>query len=403
MTTSTALSRAELTSWRNALFVVFALCGIGLSGWAARVPAVSSGLSLDTAQTGNLLFGVAVGSIVGLLASGHVVARVGATNVMRVALITMPIGVSIAGFGVSTFVSFAVTVAGLFVFGASMGICDVAMNVSGAANERAIGRTVMPVYHAFFSFGTMAGAGLGALAEALRIPLSVHLTAVAVVMLIAGQFVIRFLRPEEQGETDAPAPAADWRERLGIWRDARTLLIGLIALGMAFAEGSANDWLAYAMVEGHGTDGPTGALVLGVFLTAMTGGRLLGVKLLDRFGRVPVLRASAVSAFLGLLLLIAAPITWLAVVGVVLWGLGAALGFPVAMSAAADDPRTAAARVSAVATIGYVAFLVGPPVIGYLGEHFGILNGLLLVLALVAVAGIVSPAAREPRTAVTMR
>jgi cyanate permease len=67
------------------------------------------------------------------------------------------------------------------------------------------------------------------------------------------------------------------------------------------------------------------------------------------------------------------------------------------MSAAADDPKTAAARVSAVATIGYFAFLVGPPAIGFLGQHFGILHGLLAVLVLVALAGLVSGAAREPK------
>ena len=96
---------------------------------------------------------------------------------------------------------------------------------------------------------------------------------------------------------------------------------------------------------------------------------------------------------------ILAPAVWLAAVGVVLWGLGTALGFPVGMSAAADDPRNAAARVSAVATIGYVAFLVGPPLIGFVGQQVGLLNALFLVLALVVVAGILSPAAREIRPA----
>ena len=86
-----------------------------------------------------------------------------------------------------------------------------------------------------------------------------------------------------------------------------------------------------------------------------------------------------------------------AAIAAVLWGLGAALGFPIGMSAAADDPRTAAARVSAVATIGYFAFLVGPPVIGFLGEHVGLLNALLVVLVLCAIGASVAGSAREPR------
>jgi len=109
-----------------------------------------------------------------------------------------------------------------------------------------------------------------------------------------------------------------------------------------------------------------------------------------------VLRATAVLAVIGLLIVIFGPNIYIASVGVALWGLGASLGFPVGMSAAADDPKTAAARVSAVATIGYFAFLVGPPVIGLLGQEFGLLRALLVVLVLVVIAGVVSGAAREP-------
>jgi MFS family permease len=150
------------------------------------------------------------------------------------------------------------------------------------------------------------------------------------------------------------------------------------------------------MVDGHGVTNAAGAAIFGVFVAAMTVGRVAGVGLLDRFGRVPVLRVSAGFAVLGLLLVIVVPNVVVAVIGVVLWGLGAALGFPVGMSAAADDPRTANAAVSAVATIGYLAFLVGPPLIGLLGQRFTLLLALLVVLVLIAVAGLCSPAARQP-------
>ena len=243
------------------------------------------------------------------------------------------------------------------------------------------------------------------MAEQFGVPIVVHLAVVGAVIVGAVLVSVRFLRPDPfatSGEsgTESDGAAEDskgWKSRLAIWKDRRTLLIGVIVLGMAFAEGSANDWLALAMVDGHGVDNATGAMVFGIFVTAMTAGRVGGVFLLDKFGRVPVLRVSAMLAGLGLLVVIFAPATWLAGIGVVLWGLGSALGFPVGMSAAADDPRNAAARVSAVATIGYLAFLVGPPLIGFVGEHVGLLNALLVVLTLVAVAGIVSPAARKPR------
>lgn len=394
------LTRRELVAWRNALFVIFALCGIALASWVARVPAIRDAVGASTWQMGLIVFGLSGGSMVGLVLSSHVLARFGPIATIRVTMILSAVGIVIAGVG-GSLGSIPVVIAGLVVFGLGTSTCDVSMNVDGAANERALGRTVMPIYHAMFSVGTIIGAGTGALAEHLGIPIVVHLSVVAALMTVAVLVAVRFLRPDPALSAAEEAQAAevkgDWRSRLAVWRDRRTLLIGLIVLGMAFAEGSANDWLALAMVDGHGVDNATGALVFGIFVTAMTIGRVGGVFLLDRFGRVPVLRVSALLAGVGLTTMIFAPNPWLAAAGVVAWGLGSALGFPVGMSAAADDPKTAAARVSAVATIGYLAFLVGPPLVGFVGEHIGLLNALLIVLGLVAVAGIVSPAAREPR------
>src|SRR4030095_1970233 len=113
-----------------------------------------------------------------------------------------------------------------------------------------------------------------------------------------------------------------------------------------------------------------------VFSAAMMVGRIVGGPLIDKFGRVALLRITGAAAALGLAIVIFVPVIPIAVVGVILWGLGASLGFPVGMSAAADDPRTAAASVSAVATVGYAAFLIGPPLIGFVGEHIGVLNAL---------------------------
>lgn len=397
------LSRAQVVAWRNGLFLVFALCGLAIASWVSRLPSVRDALRADTQQMGILLFGIAAGSIVGLLLSSHLIARFGTRVTISVVLVLGALGFGTAGIGVTVSPNFELTFAGLLVFGACFSICDVSINVLGAANERVLGRAIMPIFHAFFSFGTMVGAGLGVLAEHAGLPIAGHIGGVAIVFAVGGLLAVRLcqseLMVEDVAESTAGASrpgASDWRSRLAIWKDPRTLLIGLIVLGMAFSEGSANDWVSLATVDGHSTEKATGALVFGIFVTAMTCGRLAGVGLLDRFGRVPVLRVSAVFAAVGLLVFIFVPVLWIAVVGVAFWGLGSALGFPVGMSAAADDPRTAAARVSAVATIGYFAFLVGPPLIGFLGQHFGLLHGLLVVLALVALAGVVSAAATPP-------
>jgi MFS family permease len=128
----------------------------------------------------------------------------------------------------------------------------------------------------------------------------------------------------------------------------------------------------------------------------MTTGRVAGTVLLDLFGRLPVLWGSMAVAAVGVLLVVLGQVAPLVVIGIVLWGVGASLGFPVGMSAAADDPARAAARVSVVSTIGYTAFLVGPPLLGLLGSHFGVLNALLVVSVILVPSALAVPAARKP-------
>lgn len=397
--TAPALTRQQIVTWRNSVFLIFGLCGLGLSSWVARTPSVRDALHASTAEMGWIVFGLAAGSIGGLILSSHVLVHFGSARTIAGAMIVSASGLTVAGLGVTLFTTPALAILGLAVFGAGTGMCDVSMNVEGAANERALGRTVMPLFHAAFSIGTVTGAGLGALAELAHISIAVHLGTIAIAMAVGVLIGIRGLQPHP----DAPIEAAStgkpgWRGRLEIWKSRRIILIGLIVLGMAFAEGSANDWLALAMVDGHHVSNATGAFVFGIFVAAMTVGRIAGVVLLDRFGRVTVLRASAAMAAGGLLIVIFVPSALVAGLGVIFWGLGSSLGFPVGMSAAADDPKNAAASVSAVATIGYFAFLVGPPLIGFLGGHVGLLHALLLVLVLVGLAGLTSGAARKPES-----
>jgi MFS family permease len=121
---------------------------------------------------------------------------------------------------------------------------------------------------------------------------------------------------------------------------------------------------------------------------------MIGGPLVDRFGRVATLRVLSAAASVGLLLFILAPNVPLVFAGAALWGAGVSLGFPLGMSAAADDPAKAAARVSAAATIGYVAFLCGPPILGFVSEHIGLLNALYILVGLVVLSGFASGAAK---------
>ena len=204
--------------------------------------------------------------------------------------------------------------------------------------------------------------------------------------------VRRFLPADtEHGPGRRPSP---WRA----WQEPRTLALGVLVLALALTEGVANDWLAVALVDGYAVPTWVGAAGFALFVAAMTSGRLGGGALLDHFGRLPVLWTSMAVAAAGVLLVVLGGSPPLVAAGVVLWGLGASLGFPVGMTAAADDPRHAAARVSVVSTIGYTAFLAGPPVLGFLGDRVGVLNALLLVAVLLVPSALAVPSARPGRT-----
>jgi MFS family permease len=169
-----------------------------------------------------------------------------------------------------------------------------------------------------------------------------------------------------------------------------------MVLAFATVEGSANDWLSLAVIDGYGTAHWVGVLGFSVFVTTMTVGRLVGPVALDRWGRAPVLWVTSAVAAAGILLVVPGGHAALVGLGIALWGLGASLGFPVGMSAAADDPARAAARVSVVSTIGYAAFLAGPPVLGFVADQVGTLESLLVVAVLLVPTTLLVSVAREP-------
>ena len=390
---------------RLAVFTAFAVNGAAFAAFASRVPDLKHSLDLTTGQLGLTLLAASLGSVLGLPLSGLLVHRFGAARTLLGAAIVQAIGLAGVGVGVSTADSRAVVMAGLVLVGMGTGVFDVGMNLEGATVERLQGRSVMPHFHAMFSGGTVVSALIGALLSWLQVPVLAHLAGMAALLLVVTPWFLRAFLPrtfEAAEGSQAPDLEAP-RERAGLgaaWRERRTLLIGVVVLAAAFTEGTANDWVAVALSDGYGLPRWAGVLGFAVFLTAMTAGRVFGTRLLDARGRLPVLRVLFVSAVIGCVLVVFGGPA-LAFVGAVIWGIGASLGFPVGMSAAADDPTRAAARMSVVSTIGYTAFLAGPPLLGFLGDHVGVLRSLLVVGAMAAVALLALPAVRESRAGTT--
>ena len=420
-------------SW--AVAAVFTLSGVNFASWASRMPAIRDGLGFSPDRMGLLLLVASIGSLLSLPLSGLVVERLGARRTVMVFALVNAAGFVLSSVGVQQR-QVPLVVAGLVLVGVGAGVWDASMNLEGALVEQRLGRTVMPRYHAGFSFGTMAAAGLAAVAAEAHVPVVAHLPAVMAVSTVLVAVAVRrflptghadhLLEPEdglapganrevsaapagsgvgtvavEQAVDLAADPAVTAprgaRGALAAWAEPRTLLVGLVVLAAALTEGAANDWASLSVVDGFGTSHAVGALAFGIFVTAMTAMRLFGTPLLDRFGRVTVLRLCAGLSLLGLAVFGLVGPLWLAMVGIVAWGMGAALGFPVGMSAAADDPRRAPARVSVVSTIGYSAFLGGPPLLGLLAQHVGYRHALLAILVPVALSLAVMGAAAPLR------
>jgi fucose permease len=379
-----ATPAAALRRATAAVYVVFILAGFAFASWASRIPQVRDALELTPRSLGLVLLAIAVGSVSSMPLAGLVIARLGTARTVAVMALVAAAGLAAAGLGYP--VGVAPVVVGLFALGVGNGTWDVAMNVEGSAVERGLGRAIMPRFHAGFSLGTVAGALIGAAMVALGISATVHLVAVAGVVAVIGPLAVRDFLPD--GHT--PAEGGERRSPLKAWTEPRTVLIGVFVFAAAFTEGTGNDWLGVAVIDGYGAAAALGALTFAVFLIAMTLGRWFGPALIDRHGRVRTVRVFGGLALVGLALVVWGSALPVAMAGAALWGLGTALGFPVGMSAAGDDPAHAPARVSVVATIGYVAFLAGPPLIGFLAEHTGTLRGLTVTGGLVAVGLLVS-------------
>jgi MFS family permease len=375
-----------------AVSVVFVVNGLAFASWVARVPAIRDTLGLTPGRVGLLLLAVSAGTMSALPLSGLVVGRLGPGRTVAAGVLVASTGLLVMAAGLAAGAVPAVAV-GMFGYGVGSSTWDVAMNVEGADVERRLGRTVMPRFHAGFSLGTVLGALAGAGCARAGVSLQVQLAVTVAVVLAAGLVAVRtFLpvRPTPEGTSVGSSVLAAWRE-------PRTLLIGLLVLAFALCEGIANDWLALALVDGYHTAQAVGAVAFGTFVTAMTVGRLVGGSFVERYGRVPTLRVTGVLVVAGVLVVVLSPGVPGALAGAACWGLGASLGFPLGMSAAGDEESRSAARVSVVGSIGYTAFLGGPPLVGLLADHVTVRHAILVAVGAAAVGIAAAGAARPSR------
>jgi fucose permease len=358
--------------WHIAVIVFFYFMSISMTALYTRMPEMKELLGVNSSELGLILLAGAAGSMVTLTISGRLISRFGTKPLIATAfsfaLIAM-VGMALAAVNKSV-MFFVIT---LFFTFAGAALTDVSINVDGSQVEQKLQRSVMPRMHAFFSLGAFSGAGLATLALALNIDLVAQTLILSGISLVI-PFALWKMIPSHTGqELHHKEKTEVIKDSYSAWRNPLIPLLGLGILGFTLAEGATNDWLTLGFVEGLGQTATNAGLAFVILQVGMVASRFFGGLLVDRIGRRRTLEILAVSGIIGLLLVILSHNIYLAWVGAALWGAGVSLAFPLFLAAAGEGEHSAK-NVSAVATFGYGAFLVGPPLLGLLAENIGIIN-----------------------------
>ena len=393
---SSATNDTRLTRRMHTLYAFFLLPGALLAAWITRTPAIRDTLDASLADMGLVLAGLSVGSMTGLLSSGPLIRRFGTRTVTRTGMTLVVASMFTLALATQLAVLPLATLA-LLLFGLGMGSAEMGINIEGADVEQQTGRIILPTLHGCFSLGTVIGALASLALMQWHVPVTAHLLAMGALGTVVLARYFNGLPPglgQDEDSADACAPETMTRP---LWREPGLLMIGAIALAMTLAEGSAYDWLPLLMADAYGTGERTGTLVFLGFATTMAIGRLGGGKLLERIDRRRLMGMSLIAGAAGMAVVVTSQSLWMAVAGVVLWGLGASLAFPLALSAAAASGSNPNGRVKLVATGGYIALLVGPPLLGFIANGLGLRGALALVLALVVLSLLALPAISRGR------
>jgi MFS family permease len=412
----TGAAAGRPTRWpRIAVTAVFVVHGLLFASWTAHIPDVKAHLGLTDGTLGFALLGAPVGSVVAMIAASWLLPRVGSRAVVRVALV----GYCAAGPLVGLTGSLPALFAALFAWGAFQGTLDVAMNTQAIAVERTGGRILMSGLHGSWSIGAFAGAGIGALAVAAGITLSLQLLVMGTIaLLVAGLLTAQMLpaaaehpggdsdsnrnSPERAGPEAEPGPVKRSGASASRWSGGMVLL-GAIAFASMLCEGAIADWGAVYLSGPLHATGVIPGLGYTTFSLAMVTVRLSGNRLLTRFRTDRLLPALAAVATLGFAaaLVVASPPA--ALVGFCCLGIGLASVVPAVFSAAGRIPGLAAGTAVATASAcGWAGFVCGPPLIGRLASwaSLPVALGLLPLLTAFVVAGTLSSRAlrdRRPR------
>ncbi len=351
--------------------LIFSFNSFLFGNWVTRIPDVKSTLMLSDADLGLALLGAPVGAMMIMPLAGWLIAHFRLGRVVWVSSmlhLASPILLSLAP-------NYYILVFGLFYFGLTNALMDIAMNAAAAATEKKVRRPIMSTCHGMWSLGAMLGSGLGSLFLGLDVAVQPHLISLAAGIL----FVVLLLF----NRINAYHEQVDATDKTFAFPNLSLLGLAFMGFCILLSEGAIADWSAVYMTETLLSNPFLVGLSYSGFSMAMAVGRFLGDSLIPKIGPRKILFYGGIFAVVGLgaTLLMGDPL--FSIVGFSLTGLGYSCIVPVLFSLAANEPGyTPGTGIAAVTTIGYTGFLIGPPLIGFLSEAYSLPAGLALVVVL---------------------
>ena len=358
----------------GAIFAVFFIESAVLGSWIPRIPDVKAGLDLSDSMLGLCLLTIPAGTLSGLLAAGRILEH---TGLRRGCQIFLPLWALL--FILPAFAgSIPILASALFLCGVAVGLVEVAMNTEADRIEQAISARIMSRCHGAWSLGSMAGALIGSAFAQFGVSVVTHYVIVMPLLAVAGLLAATMLPRLKRGEFPPPAGGDAPLFRLPA---KGVLLLCVTPLGIMAVEGAFIDWSAVFMRSVLEASPLVIGLAYGFFSAVMAAVRLSGDWLAERFGDVTIVRVSGIAASLGVAIFALAPSASIAFVGATLAGMGVAVVYPLSVSAAARRPgRSSADNVASITMISFCAFLILPPVIGFLSDLIGLRWALLTLV-----------------------
>lgn len=370
---------------RVGVTAIFFLNGGAFATWAARVPAVQQALGLSAGQLALGLLGLSIGSVVGLVGTGVLTARMGSKVSAFAGLAALCAGLPLISLAGSPLVLIGV----LALFGLGHSILDVAMNAQAIRVAKTFPRSILGSIHASWSLGGLAGALTGTWFAAHTTNLSAHFTSVTVAIAVLGfAGCVAFLPG-----LDAAVRGRSWPKP-----SPALLVLGVIAVCAFIGEGTVNDWSAVYLSQAGVASPAVASLGFAAFALAMALGRLGSDQIVHRIGRAWVIRAASVTTTAGLGAALVFPAPPWGVIAFGVFGLGLSAIIPIVFTTAgelSDGPPGPA--ISLISTLGYFGFLAGPVVVGTLAEYVGLRMALPVILVLTMALLALAPYVAERR------